>query len=278
MTANLAAYLAATESGRGTVPALAIALGVGIAVGFVNGLAIGVFRVNPLIMTLGMASILLGIVTVGLRGFLAGSTNVLDARARGRLRDADRPAAEEPHRVGGRRRRARARPALVGARADDLRRRRQPDRLPPGRRARVAGAARRVRAVRAARRHRRAAVLRDDRLGRRRPDEQLPAAVGRRDRDRRDVDPRRHRRLQRHDPRRADPHRAQPAAAAPRRQRGVQADAVRRHRARRSPGCTSASPARSRASDERSMAFFGHAAVAGRWRQRAASERRVEAT
>jgi ribose transport system permease protein len=78
MTANLAAYLAATESGRGTAPALAIALGVGVAVGFVNGLAIGVFRVNPLIMTLGMASILLGIVTVGLRGFLAGSTNVLE--------------------------------------------------------------------------------------------------------------------------------------------------------------------------------------------------------
>ncbi len=43
-----------------------------------NGLAIGVFRVNPLIMTLGMASVLLGIVTVGLRGWLSGSTNVLD--------------------------------------------------------------------------------------------------------------------------------------------------------------------------------------------------------
>ncbi len=78
MTANLAAYVAATESGRGTVPALAFAFGVGIAVGLVNGIAIGVFRVNPLIMTLGMASVLLGIVTVGLRGWLAGSTNVLD--------------------------------------------------------------------------------------------------------------------------------------------------------------------------------------------------------
>lgn len=77
MTANLAAYIAAVESGRGTVPALAMALGVGLAVGAVNGLAIGVFRVNPLIMTLGMASVLLGIITVGLRGFLSGSTNVL---------------------------------------------------------------------------------------------------------------------------------------------------------------------------------------------------------
>jgi ribose transport system permease protein len=78
MTANLAAYVAATESGRGTVPALAFALGIGLGVGFVNGLAIGVFRVNPLIMTLGMASVLLGIVTVGLRGWLSGSTQVLD--------------------------------------------------------------------------------------------------------------------------------------------------------------------------------------------------------
>jgi ribose transport system permease protein len=78
MTANLAAYVAATESGRGTVPALAFALAIGLAVGFVNGLAIGVFRVNPLIMTLGMASVLLGIVTVGLRGWLSGSTQVLD--------------------------------------------------------------------------------------------------------------------------------------------------------------------------------------------------------
>jgi ribose transport system permease protein len=78
MTANLAAYVAATESGRGTVPALAFALGVGLAVGLVNGLAIGVFRVNPLIMTLGMASVLLGIITVGLRGWLSGSTVVLD--------------------------------------------------------------------------------------------------------------------------------------------------------------------------------------------------------
>ena len=92
----------------------------------------------------------------------------------------------------------------------------------------------------------------DDRVGRCRPDEQLPAAVRRRHRDRGDIDPRRHRRVQRHDPRRPDPHRAQPVAAAPRRQRGVQADAVRRHRARCWPGSTSASPARSpaRANDE----------------------------
>lgn len=77
MTANFAAYVAANESHRGAAVALAMSLAVGVAVGAVNGLAIGVFRVNPLIMTLGMASVLLGVVTVGLRGWLSGSTRVL---------------------------------------------------------------------------------------------------------------------------------------------------------------------------------------------------------
>lgn len=78
MTANFAAYVAANQSGRGPWIALAMALGVGVGVGAVNGLAVGVFKVNPLIMTIGMASVLLGVVTVGLRGWLAGSTDVLD--------------------------------------------------------------------------------------------------------------------------------------------------------------------------------------------------------
>jgi ribose transport system permease protein len=78
MTANLAAYVAATQSDRGPWIALAMALGIGAGVGAVNGLAIGVFRVNPLIMTLGMASVLLGIVTAGLTSWLQGSTQVLD--------------------------------------------------------------------------------------------------------------------------------------------------------------------------------------------------------
>ena len=79
MVANLAAYVAAVQSGRGPLVALGLAALVGLAVGAVNGLGVGVFRVNPLIMTLGMASILLGVVTVGLSGtgFLAGSTRLL---------------------------------------------------------------------------------------------------------------------------------------------------------------------------------------------------------
>jgi len=79
MTANLAAYVAASKSHLGTVPAIGLALAVGVAVGLVNGLGIGVFKVNPLIMTLGMSSVLLGITTVGLvgNGFLAGTTQIL---------------------------------------------------------------------------------------------------------------------------------------------------------------------------------------------------------
>lgn len=77
MTANLAAYVAATQSDRGPWVAIPLALAVGVVIGAVNGLAVGVFKVNPLIMTLGMASVLLGVVTVGLRGWLSGSTRVL---------------------------------------------------------------------------------------------------------------------------------------------------------------------------------------------------------
>lgn len=79
MTANFAAYVAANQSGHGPVVALGFALLVGLTVGVVNGVGVGVFKVNPLIMTLGMASVLLGVVTVGLvgDGFLSGSTRLL---------------------------------------------------------------------------------------------------------------------------------------------------------------------------------------------------------
>jgi ribose transport system permease protein len=77
MTANFAAYVAANQSGKGTVVALTLSLLVGVGVGIVNGIGIGVFKVNPLIMTLGMASVLLGLVTVGLKTFLSGSTQLL---------------------------------------------------------------------------------------------------------------------------------------------------------------------------------------------------------
>ena len=79
MTANFAAYVAANQSGQGPLVALGLAMAVGLTVGLVNGIGVGVFKVNPLIMTLGMASVLLGVVTVGLvgDGFLSGSTRLL---------------------------------------------------------------------------------------------------------------------------------------------------------------------------------------------------------
>jgi ribose transport system permease protein len=77
MTANLAAYVAATQSDRGAWIAIILAMTVGLVVGLINGLAIGVMKVNPLIMTLGMASVLLGVITVGIRGWLSGSTSMV---------------------------------------------------------------------------------------------------------------------------------------------------------------------------------------------------------
>lgn len=78
MTANLAAYVAANQFGKGagSVQALLLALLCGVVVGLLNGIGIGAFKVNPLIMTIGMSSILLGFVTAGLKTFLSGSTRM----------------------------------------------------------------------------------------------------------------------------------------------------------------------------------------------------------
>lgn len=79
MTANLAAYVAATQSGAGPVVALGAAMLAAVAVGALNGVGVGVFHVHPLIMTIGMSSVLLGVVSVGLvsGGFLSGAARVL---------------------------------------------------------------------------------------------------------------------------------------------------------------------------------------------------------
>ncbi|MEE6283028.1 ABC transporter permease [Georgenia sunbinii] len=79
MIANFAAYVAATQSGAGPATAIALALVVGAGAGLLNGVGVGVFRVHPLIMTIGMSSVLLGAVSVGLSsgGFLSGSAAVL---------------------------------------------------------------------------------------------------------------------------------------------------------------------------------------------------------
>lgn len=78
MIANFAAYVAASQVVHGQVRALALALIVGLVAGAINGIGVGVFRVSPIIMTLGLSSVLLGTVTVGLvgGGFLSGSVSV----------------------------------------------------------------------------------------------------------------------------------------------------------------------------------------------------------
>jgi ribose transport system permease protein len=59
-----AAYVAASQSSFGTARAVALAIAVGLVVGVINGLGVGVFRVQPLIMTLGMGLVVAGILLV----------------------------------------------------------------------------------------------------------------------------------------------------------------------------------------------------------------------
>lgn len=77
-TATAAAYIIGSRSAAGDSALSAIALGLGVAllIGLVNGVAIGVFGVNPLIMTLGMAAIIVGLLTVGSQSFLGGATKM----------------------------------------------------------------------------------------------------------------------------------------------------------------------------------------------------------
>jgi ribose transport system permease protein len=76
MVATAAAYVAANQSPRGAGVAIALGLGVGLVAGAINGVGVGVFRVNPLIMTLAMSAILLGLFTALSFTVLQGSTTV----------------------------------------------------------------------------------------------------------------------------------------------------------------------------------------------------------
>ena len=63
--ASMAAFVMATlVNSQGPVVAIVIALLAATAVGLVNGVGIGVFKVHPLIMTLGMNLVVLGLVAV----------------------------------------------------------------------------------------------------------------------------------------------------------------------------------------------------------------------
>jgi ribose transport system permease protein len=75
-SATAAAYIMAGQSSRGTVVAILIALGVGLLIGTVNGIGVGVFGVQPLIMTLGMGSVVIGVLTVRAQDFVTGAPAV----------------------------------------------------------------------------------------------------------------------------------------------------------------------------------------------------------
>ena len=65
MVASMAAYLVATQStGQGDAVAIGIALLAAALVGLANGVGVGVFRVHPLIMTLGISLVVLGLLNV----------------------------------------------------------------------------------------------------------------------------------------------------------------------------------------------------------------------
>jgi len=60
-TASMAGFVAASlYTGPGTVAGIAFALLIAVLIGAINGIGVGVFRVHPLIMTLGMGLVILG--------------------------------------------------------------------------------------------------------------------------------------------------------------------------------------------------------------------------
>jgi ribose transport system permease protein len=63
-TATTGAFMISSYGNHGAGVAILIALGVGLGIGLVNGVGVAVFRVNPLIMTLGVSTITLGALTI----------------------------------------------------------------------------------------------------------------------------------------------------------------------------------------------------------------------
>jgi ribose transport system permease protein len=78
MTATASAYVAANQSPNGAAVAIGFGLLVGLVVGATNGVGVTFFRVNPLIMTLAMSGILLGLFTSWTQTILQGSTQVAE--------------------------------------------------------------------------------------------------------------------------------------------------------------------------------------------------------
>lgn len=76
MVATAAAYVVGFLAADGIGLALVAGLAVGLLAGALNGLGVGVFRVHPLIMTLAMSAILLGLFSQWAQTVLLGATSV----------------------------------------------------------------------------------------------------------------------------------------------------------------------------------------------------------
>jgi ribose transport system permease protein len=63
-TATAAAFAISWQGGNGTVEGILAGLAVGLGIGLVNGIGVGIFQVNPLIMTLGTSSVTFGLLSI----------------------------------------------------------------------------------------------------------------------------------------------------------------------------------------------------------------------
>jgi ribose transport system permease protein len=64
LTATAAAFATSWQGGNGDVQGVVAGLAVGLGIGLANGIGVGVFRVNPLIMTLGTSSVTFGLLSI----------------------------------------------------------------------------------------------------------------------------------------------------------------------------------------------------------------------
>lgn len=75
--ASMAAYIMATQvPSQGPVVAIVLALAACVVAGLANGIGVGVFRVHPLVMTLAMSLVVLGLMTVYQLAMVAAGSRV----------------------------------------------------------------------------------------------------------------------------------------------------------------------------------------------------------
>ena len=85
-TATTAAFMISTFATHGAAVAILVALALGLGIGLVNGIGVAIFRVNPLIMTLGISTVTLGALTVySQQRFLSPAPNIVSTLGSGRF-------------------------------------------------------------------------------------------------------------------------------------------------------------------------------------------------